>query len=362
MQASHSLASISASFTEVNLTGAAGLVPVLARAEKSGLRNSVDEKVKLPTDKGANAGLTLGALVAGMLAGADSIDDMGILRHGAMGKLFTRTYAPSTLGSFLRTFTFGHARQLQSAAGDLLVNLNRQVPLLGAPARDQFVFLDVDDTIIEVHGYKKQGAGYGYSKVRGLNALLGTVSTQGSAPALAAQRLRKGATHSARGAAHFITGAVGTVKRMGLGERLVTRCDSAYYSATAVAAATAAGAKMSVTVRMNKHLREAIAAIGEQAWVKIKYPKAIFEEDTGQWISDAEVAEVPYTAFSSKKKALRVEGRLVVRRGPNATRASSPRRSRNRCSRSTGTMRCSPPSPKSGWTRWNWTRHTGSMR
>ncbi|MFJ2621098.1 IS1380 family transposase [Glutamicibacter sp. NPDC087344] len=314
MQVSHNLTSISASFSEVNLTGAAGLVPVMALAKQAGLRESVDQKVKLPTDKGANAGLKVTALVAGMLSGADSIDDMGILRHGAMGKLFTGTYAPSTLGSFLRTFTFGHARQLQSTAGELLVNLNQQVPLLGKPSKEQFVFLDVDDTIIEVHGYMKQGAGYGYSKVRGLNALLGTVSTDEYAPALVSQRLRKGATHSARGAAHFIAGVVGTVKKMNLGGRLITRADSAYYSATAVAAALAGGAQVSVTVRMNKHIKGTIGTIDDQSWVKIAYPKAIFDEDTKQWISDAEVAEIPYTAFSSKKKALRVPGRLVVRR------------------------------------------------
>jgi hypothetical protein len=115
-----------------------------------------------------------------MVAGADSIDDMSLLRHGGMGRIFTKIYAPSTLGSFLWAFTFGHVRQLDAVASRFLINLAASTPLLGAPtvsADDQsMVMVDVDDTIIEVHGHAKQGAGFGYSGVRGLNALIGTVS------------------------------------------------------------------------------------------------------------------------------------------------------------------------------------------
>ena len=131
----------------------------------------------MPTDKGANAGLKVTSLVAGMVAGADSIDDMALLRHGGMSRVFARAYAPSTLGSFLRAFTFGHVRQLDAVASRFLTALADQTPLLGRPQRTDHVLVDVDDTIIEVHGYAKQGAGFGYSGVRGLNALLATATT-----------------------------------------------------------------------------------------------------------------------------------------------------------------------------------------
>ena len=128
-----------------------------------------------------------------MVAGADSIDDMALLRHGGMGRVFKKAYAPSTLGSFLRSFTFGHVRQLDAVASRFLTRLADQAPLIAASAGSGGrVMVDIDDTIIEVHGYAKQGSGYGYSGVRGLNALLATVSTHESAPVVVAQRLRKG--------------------------------------------------------------------------------------------------------------------------------------------------------------------------
>jgi len=115
---------------------------------------------------------------------------MDLLRHGAMGRVFTAGRAPSTLGTFLRAFTFGHARQLDAVASRVLVNLAGRAPLLvGA---DQVAYLDIDDTIKATYGYQKQGAGYGYSTVKGLNALLATCSTPRSAPVIAATRLRPG--------------------------------------------------------------------------------------------------------------------------------------------------------------------------
>ena len=122
-------------------------------------------QLSVPTDKGANAGLKVGALVAGMVAGADSLDDMALLRHGAMKKVFDGCYAPSTLGQFLRKFTFGHVRQLDAVASRFLAGLAAQTPV--AKGVEEYALLDVDDTIVEVHGYAKQGSGYGYSGVRG---------------------------------------------------------------------------------------------------------------------------------------------------------------------------------------------------
>ena len=116
MQLSHTPSVVSATFDEPNLVSAAGLVPLMALAQEAGLRRLGDEHLSVARDKGANAGLKLASLVAGMAAGADSIDDMALLRHGAMGKIFDRAYAPSTLGSFLRAFTFGHVRQADAVA------------------------------------------------------------------------------------------------------------------------------------------------------------------------------------------------------------------------------------------------------
>ena len=317
MQVKHSNRSVSASFDDPNLVSSAGLVPVMVLAAKTGLRGLVDEWVKLPGYFGANAGLKVMALVAGMLTGADSIDDMAVLRHGALRKLFKGTYAPSTLGSFLRAFAFGHVRQLDAAASRWLANLAAATPIVAGI--DELALVDIDDTIKEVHGHQKQGAGFGYSGVRGLNALFAIVSTGLASPIIIASRLRKGSTNSARGAAKFVSDTLASVKRlrsptaMGL---LLFRADSAYYVSAVIKAAAAAGAMVSITAKLNSLVKAAISTIPATAWTPIKYTHAIFDDTTGQWISDAEVAEIPFTAFGSKKKSEQVPGRLVVRRIP----------------------------------------------
>jgi hypothetical protein len=276
--------------------------------------------LSVPSDKGANAGLKVTSLVAGMVAGADSIEDMALLRHGGMSRVFVRGYAPSTLGSFLRAFTFGHVRQLDAVASRFLTTLADQTPLLGRPAADpsgtEHVLVDVDDTIVKVHGYAKQGAGFGYSGVRGLNALLATVKTTDSAPVVVAQRLRKGSCGSPRGARRLVADALATTAALTDAKPLV-RADSALYGRGLVGAAARAGADVSVTVRMDPKVKAAITMIGDQAWETIEYTEAVFDEATGRWISRAEVAEVPFTAFASQKKNDRVPGRLVVRRIPD---------------------------------------------
>jgi len=313
---------MSVAFDDPNLVSPAGLVPVLALAERAGLADLADEHLSVPTDKGANAGLKVASLVAGMVAGADSIDDMALLRHGGMGRVFARAYAPSTLGSFLRAFTFGHVRQLDAVAARFLLALAALLGLRPPPpdAGDSggFTFVDVDDTIVEVHGHAKQGAGFGYTRVRGLNALIAILTTPGCAPLVVAQRLRKGACGSPRGAQRLVGDAVKQTRRL-LGEHapVLVRMDSAYYGRDAVHAAITGGAAVSVTVRLDPAVKAAIASIPDDAWTTIKYPNAILDEATGTWVSKAEVAEVPYTAFTSKKKADRVPGRLVVRRIPD---------------------------------------------
>ncbi|WP_136710122.1 IS1380 family transposase [Agromyces sp. H66] len=318
MQFKHAPAAVSVSFDDPNLVSAAGLVPVMRLAEQAGLRELANTWLSVPSDKGANAGLKVTSLVGGMVAGADSIDDMALLRHGGMRKLFTTLYAPSTLGSFLRAFTFGHVRQLDAVASRFLAGLSEAAPVLGDGADDGYVFVDVDDTIIEVHGHQKQGAGFGYSGVRGLNALLATVATTMSAPVVLAQRLRRGGAGSPRGAARLVRDSLATLRRLpGMkGGKVLLRADSAFYGHATVAAAIRAGAAVSVTVRMDPAVKRAIAAIPGDAWEAIEYTDAIYDEDAKRWVSAAEVAEVPFTAFTSRKKAEHIVGRLVVRRIP----------------------------------------------
>lgn len=281
-------------------------------------------------DKGANPGAKIMSLVAGMAAGADSIDDMEQLRHGGMQSLFDQVYAPSTLGSHLREYTHGHVKQLVAVAARFLTSLGSHAPLLQTRPADgtgrDMVLVDVDDTVIEVFSPNKHGAGIGYNKVRGLNALMATISTLQSSPLILDQQLRKGAAHSARGANKLVSDSLATAKRLaGDSACLVARFDSAFYSRKVAKAVLAAGADYSVTVPLNAAVTTAMSTIAEDAWTGIKYPQAIYDEDTGQWISKAQVAEIEFTAFSSAKKPDRLTGRLVVRRIPelNATKLAA---------------------------------------
>jgi len=215
VQLSHAPHTISSRFDEDNLVSAVGLVPVMALAQRAGLSDLVDEHVSLTKPSGCNAPVKVSALVAGMVAGADSIDDMGLLRHGGMHRIFGGIRAPSTCGTFLRTFTFGHVLQLAAVSRRLLANLTGHAPLL--PGADQISFLDIDDTMKATYGYAKQGAGYGYNGVKGLNALLGTVTTPTGAPLICGALLRRGSTGSARGAARFVASCVHTAQGAGAG-------------------------------------------------------------------------------------------------------------------------------------------------
>jgi hypothetical protein len=314
----HSLAKTHASFDDPNLVSHAGLVPVMALAERAGLGDLVAEHVRPGGECGVNAHLKVACLVAGMAAGADSIDDMGLLRHGAMGTLFGGIRAPSTLGSHLRSYVWGNVSQLEKAGREFLAELARQAPLL--PGADVLAFIDIDSMQKRVYGHHKQGARFGHTKiqgksllVRGLNALAGVVSTPLSAPVIAATRLRGGNAASARGAASLAVRAVGTARDCGCTGTIIVRLDSAYYNAAVIGAVRGQGARFSVTAPLNASIRAAIAAIGEDAWTAIRYPHAVWDDQMDCWISDAEVAEVQYTAFASKKGQA-VTARLIVRR------------------------------------------------
>lgn len=318
MRLLHSAKDTSVLFDDPNLVSCAGLVPVMRLAQDCDIAGLVAEHVKVTAKVGANAHLKIPGIVAGMLAGADSINDLDVLRHGGMTKLFGGVRAPSTLGSFLRGFSWGNVRQLEVVSRRLLAELAAATPVLTDAG--VLAHLDIDSAQRRVYGHAKQGAGFGAAKVggytlrlRGLNPLLAAVSTPTCAPVLVGTRLRGGTANSARGAESFVAEAVTAARATGATGLLITRMDSAFYGGAPIAACRRAGVRFSVTARMDKKVTKAIAGIAEDAWIPIRYPNAIFDEDEQRWISDAEVAEISYTAFTSKRKHA-VTARLIVRR------------------------------------------------
>jgi Transposase DDE domain group 1 len=319
---SHARRAIDARFDDPNLVSCAGLVPVMALAQRCGLGTLLGDRLAIAAKGGAHAAAKILAVVAGMVCGADSITDLDLLRHGGMGRLFTGVRAPSTLGTFLRLFTFGHVRQLDAVGAGLLIRLAAATPVL--PDAGQVVFVDLDDTVRQTYGYAKQGAGRGYTGVNGLNALLAVISTPLSAPLIAATRLRRGASNSARGAARLLADALATARRAGATGLLLVRADSAYYGADIVAACRRAGARFSITARLTPTVIKAISGIDEQAWVPIRYPNAIYDEHEQRWVSDAEVAETTLTAFTGRRRREQVTARLIVRRVRRLNPATAP--------------------------------------
>ena len=324
----HEFAKIHATFDDPHLVSQAGLVPVMALAQRAGLADLAGEHVRIGRPCGVNAPVKIGCLVAGMIAGADSIEDMGLLRHGALPGLFGGVRAPSTLGSFLRSFTWGNVLQLGKVHRLVLTELAARAPLL--PGADVLAFVDIDSQQKRVYGHAKQGAAFGHTKiqgkslmVRGLNVLAASICTPLAGPGIAATRVRGGSAASARGAASMITEAVGTARGTGCGGTLVVRMDSAFYGAPAVQAARQAGAYFPVTVRADPKVRAAIAGIAEQAWTPIRYPRAVWDGQLGRWVSDAEVAETSYTAFT-RKKGQAITARLIVRRVKDLNSKAAP--------------------------------------
>ncbi|MER6104928.1 IS1380 family transposase [Streptomyces sp. NPDC001832] len=315
MKSSHSSAATFAAFDDPNLLAHGGLAPAVRLAERCGLPELVRTRVRLDqagNGAGAAPDAKVMSLVTAMLAGADSIDDTDVLRHGAMAKAFAGMRAPSTLGSFLRAFTWGHVRQLQSAVSAFTCRLAGHCQLL--PGADQVVYLDIDSKVKQVYGAAKQGAEHGYTKVRGLHFQIVVASTPLAAPVIVAERLRKGSAGSAKGAATLIAEAIKAVRAMGATAMVVVRADSAFFSHKVVAVCRRHKARFSLAVAQRKKVRELITTIPETAWTPIKYPKAIWDKDEERWISDAEVAEVEYTAFTGKAKKYRATARLLVRR------------------------------------------------
>jgi hypothetical protein len=325
VKVSHKFGAGSAVFDDDHLVSCAGLVPVMTLAEQTGLSQMLDEKVRIVESRiasgAANAAPKLATVVAGMCAGADCIDDVDVLRSGGMKTLFDGVYAPSTVGTLLREFTFGHARQLESVLREHLVALCERVDLL--PGALEQMFIDIDSLLRPVYGHAKQGASYGHTKIsgtqilrKGLSPLATTISTAGCAPVIAGLRLRAGRANSAKGAARMVAQAISTARAISADATILVRGDSAFGSRAVVGTCMRRGARFSVAMTRNAAIERAIAAIDEAAWTPVRYPGAVVDPDTGAWISDAEVAEIAYTAFASTPEA--ITARLIVRRVKDA--------------------------------------------
>ena len=325
MKVSHRFTASSAVFDDEHLVSCAGLVPVMTLAAQTGLPQLLADKVCIPAPKiksgSANPSPKLTTLIAGMCAGADSIDDVDLVRSGGMRNLFGGVYAPSTIGTLLREFTFGHARQLESVLRHHLASLCERADLLRGA--DTGAFIDIDSLLRPVYGHAKQGASYGHTKItgkqilrKGLSPLVTTISTPGSAPVIAGMRLRAGKANSGKGAGRMLAQAIATARAAGVSGQILVRGDSSYGTRAVVGACRNHGARFSLVMSRNTAIDRAINSIDEAAWTPVKYPGAVRDPDTGDWISDAEVAEIGYTAFASTTD--RFTARLVVRRVKDA--------------------------------------------
>ena len=313
MRSSHTPARTAATFDDPNLVSHAGLVPLVRLTETIGLPELAHDLVRLGGPTGANPDAKITTILAGMATGADSIDDLDQLRHGAMDRLFTGIRAPSTLGTFLRWFTIGHNAQLEKLAATCLTRLTAQTPLL--PGLSQLAFLDLDSKTTRVHGRKKQGARFGHKKIRGLDFLAATLSTP-TAPVIAATRLRGGNADTRRKITSFATHSLHIARACGATGTVIVRGDSGCYSATLITALAQAGAVFSITARNSRALARAIAAIDDNAWTDIELDAPVLDEDTGQTIHTAQIAATRYTAFTNptQNPGRRTTATLVVRR------------------------------------------------
>jgi len=286
-------------FTEANLVPNAGLLPAAMLAQRIDLPGLFDDRLRLAVH-GASCGSKALTVIGSMLAGGDSIDDVAVLRAGAAGRLFDVTRAPSTVGSWLRAHQWSNVRQHDAISRELLARLWAA----GAGPGDLTAPLtfDLDSSIVGVYGRAKQGAAFGYTKIRGYHPQFATCAQTGM---VLFSRLRGGAAGAARGAKSFLTETVSRVRDAGATGPLTVRADSAFYSKNMLHTAVRLGVAFSVTARQDKKIRAAIEAIEETAWQPIPYWLSTPE------VSGADVAETSYTAFSGKD-AMSV--RLIVRR------------------------------------------------
>ena len=255
-------------FDDQRAVSDAGVVLVATLAARLGIGGLADRLVSLGGVAGAaNAGRKILSLIFAMVLGADCIDDCEILRVGRLPALLGRVAAPSTLGTFLRAFTFGHVRQLDRLLAETLTRAWRA----GAGPGDGRLTVDLDSFIGEVHGYEKQGAGFGYTRQRGYHPLIATRAETGEVLHI---RLRKGQAGSPRGATRFAEELIARVTRAGATGPKLLRADSAFWSKALIARLTRAGWEYSISVRMQYWVPAAVAAIPEDAWQPLEeYPK-----------------------------------------------------------------------------------------
>lgn len=294
MRSSHSLDRLDVTFDDDHAVADAGLVLPATLAQHLGLRALIDACVDLGDAPGrANVGDKALTLVHSALAGGDCIDDADALRAGDTASVLGHVVsAPSTLGTFLRSFTWGHARQLDKVSAELLA----RAWAAGAGPGAAPITIDVDSTICETYGLAKQGGVFGHTKVRGYHPLVAVIAGTGD---VVHSRLRGGNANSGRGAAGFVTESFNRVRATGAPGPLTLRADSGFYSHKVVDACRTADVRVSITVKLNQALRTAIAAIAEDAWVAIPY-----------FLDGADVAETTYRPFGNNQP----EVRLIVRR------------------------------------------------
>jgi hypothetical protein len=270
-------------FDDERLVSDAGIALVATLAQRLGIEALVGRFVTLRRDRpgAANAGRKVMALIYAMLLGADSIDDCEVLRAGRTRRLLGGWLpAPSTLGTFLRAFTFGHVRQLDRLLAETLARAWRA----GAGPGEARLVVDVDSFIGEIHGYKKQGAGFGYTKKRGYHPLM--ASRAGTGEVLHV-RLRKGKANSSRGVLRFAEELIARVARAGSSGEKLLRADSAFWNKTLMKRLEQAGWLYSISIRLQKGVAEQIASISESDWLTLTdYP-----ED-----GEAQIGETTYGA------------------------------------------------------------------
>jgi hypothetical protein len=291
---SHPIERVAVTFDDPSLVANAGLIVPATLMLRLGLETLVNSTVRLVGRVGgARPGRKVCTLVATILAGGSHIDHADMLRAGSTGAVLPfRVMAPSTLGTFLRSFTFGHVRQLDRVIAETI----RRAWRLGVGPGAAPMTIDLDSTICEVHGKHKQGAAYGYTRVLGYHPILASRADTGE---VLHARLRKGS--SQRGHKRFVEELVARVRRAGATGPLVVRADAGFWSYALIDTLTRLQADWSITVRSNPSIRKAIEGIDDTAWTPIVYP------DGGQ----AQVAETVYVTGRGKHQR---RLRLVVRR------------------------------------------------
>ena len=288
---------IQVAFDDHRLVANAGLMLPATLALHLGLSELVDRHLDLGDTPGrANTGDKLMTLVASALAGGDCIDDANVLRAGGTaGVLGCVVKAPSTLGTFLRSFRWGHVRQLDRVSRELLA----RAWATGDGPGDGPLTIDLDSTICETYGLSKEGARHhGYTGQRGYHPLLAVAAGTGE---VLMARLREGRANTARGARHFLRETVSRVRYAGARGQLTVRADSGFYNHAVVQVCRKTEVRFSITVRLRQNLRDLIEAIPEAGWRPIPY-----------WMDGAaDVAETTYTPFGNEPGAAPV--RLIVR-------------------------------------------------